>query len=138
MLFNQTCVCKNVQNWKFFEERYVTKQSWLAWFHKSKNNTANNKSYADVVCGKNISPIQSIGKSAQFHLHSKVKPSINLSTQAKTKTLERQKHQSPVECKNLISSKATVKNIPGLSCPSQIANLNLICRTGLPIAGLGF
>ena len=54
---------KNVKNWEFFEERYATKQDWLAWFYNSKNNIIDHRSYADVVW--TIPP--STGKSAQFH-----------------------------------------------------------------------
>ena len=47
---------KNVKNWHFFQERNATKQDWLAWFYKSKDNTVDHRSYAEVLRTKNTSP----------------------------------------------------------------------------------
>ena len=33
---------------------YVTKKGWLDWFNKSKDNTIDHRSNAEVVCTKNI------------------------------------------------------------------------------------
>ena len=101
-----------MKNWEFFEERYATKQDWLAWFHKSKVNTIDHRSYAEVVCTKNIGvPIPpSIEKCARFQSISQSSAKYNQNGFSKTDILERHKHQSPVQHQNLVLSKVTARN----------------------------
>ena len=62
------------------------------------------RSYADVATGKNIASM------AHPHSQSKVKLNTSQTTLAKTRKLERHKHQSPVVATNVITPKAIVRN----------------------------
>ena len=99
---------KSVQNCKFFEERYATRQEWLAWFHVFKNNTTDNRSYADVVRGRRSGALTSSSFDNSVHFHSDPQSSANMNKNFlhTTDILKRHKHQSPVKHKKPNSPKA--------------------------------
>ena len=102
---------KMVQNWKFFYERYATRQEWLTWFHGSKDNTTDNRSYADVVRGKGtcVPTLGSPDKFAQFHLNSSFSANKNQKVLDRIDMLERHRHQSPVNHNNSSSPRVIAR-----------------------------
>ena len=96
-------------SYQVFYERYATRQDWLTWFHESKGNTIDNRSYADVVRGRGIAATtpSSVGKFSQFHSTFQFSPNKNKKVD-RTDILERHKHQSPVAHRNPSSPRSSV------------------------------
>ena len=129
---HKICVCEKCQKLAFFQERNATKQDWLAWFHKSKDNAMDHRSYAEVVCTKNISP--SILPSTDTCVPRPFNGKLN---QRKMVRLERHKQQSPVKNQNSILSKNCVVNIAKpLQNSNTLFQLNLTNRFA-PLQDMG-